>query len=140
LVAPNWLIGIEADISAADLRGSVVAPNGPNRHDHEDNLFGTVRGRLGYAMSNLLFYSTGEFRAVPKMPSRMIAPMRVLGLAATLMTAFAFAQAVAASPPPLFVYPGPYGFADGRALTSPQTMDLDQVIRRRTAGDARAHR
>ena len=29
--------------------------------------------------------------------------------------------------PPLFVYPGPYRFADGRALTSPQTMDAGQI-------------
>jgi len=50
-----------------------------------------------------------------------------VALVATWMTAFALGPAAAASPPPLFVYPGGHRFADGRPLTSPQTMDLEQI-------------
>jgi hypothetical protein len=61
---------------------------------------------------------------------RVQSQVRVLGFVAALTTAFAVGQAVAGSPPLLFVYPGPYGFADGRSLTSPQTMDIDQITTR----------
>lgn len=49
ILAPNWLIGLEAVISGADVKGSgqaetlAVTIQGNNKID----LFGTVRGRLG---------------------------------------------------------------------------------------------
>ena len=71
-----WLVGVEADIDASSIRGSssycpVATSTGPgpgtgstfvlgcstNSMKLED--FGTVRGRLGYAWDNLLFYGTG---------------------------------------------------------------------------------
>lgn len=71
-----WLVGVEADIDASSIRGSssycpVGTSTGPgpgagstfvlgcstNSMKLED--FGTVRGRLGYAWDNLLFYGTG---------------------------------------------------------------------------------
>jgi glycosyl hydrolase family 42 (putative beta-galactosidase) len=50
-----------------------------------------------------------------------------VALVATWMTLFALGPAATASPPPLFVYSGGHRFADGRPLTSPQTMDLEQI-------------
>jgi hypothetical protein len=54
---------------------------------------------------------------------------KVLALIGIWMAACTSAQ-VAAAAPPLFVYPGNHRFADGRPLTSPQTMDLDQITTR----------
>jgi outer membrane immunogenic protein len=63
--APNWLLGVEADVSAADLNGSVntspaVGPAVVGWNDKTD-LFGTVRGRLGYVWNNWMIYGTGGF-------------------------------------------------------------------------------
>lgn len=56
--APNWLLGIEADVSGADLKGSGFY--GPLvRFDEKVNAFGTARGRLGYVAGNWLIYGTG---------------------------------------------------------------------------------
>jgi hypothetical protein len=62
-------------------------------------------------------------------------PMRVQRVAKTLgfvavWIAVLVARPEAMASPPLFVYPEPYRFADGRALTSPQTMDVDQITTR----------
>jgi outer membrane immunogenic protein len=62
----QWVLGIEADISAAGLNGSQtvqrpavgVFPNLSSVSQDMD-LFGTVRGRLGYAWGNSLLYGTG---------------------------------------------------------------------------------
>jgi outer membrane immunogenic protein len=57
--APNWLLGIEADVSGAAPKGS-----GSDRFgsfDEKVNAFGTVRGRVGYVVNNWLFYGTGGF-------------------------------------------------------------------------------
>lgn len=61
MLSPNWLLGIEADISGADVAGNVDLVNGPaNIHNHSTiDYFGTVRGRIGYAVDNVLFYGTG---------------------------------------------------------------------------------
>src|SRR3977135_288137 len=62
--ARNWLVGIEADGSGANLSDTVTttSPGGAvvNWHDKID-VFGTVRGRLGYVVDNWLFYGTGGF-------------------------------------------------------------------------------
>jgi len=63
----NWLLGIEADIDAANITGSasgcvataagVVGSCATNSIRFQD--FGTVRGRFGYALNNVLLYGTG---------------------------------------------------------------------------------
>src|SRR5260221_553318 len=57
---PNWLLGIEADVSAADLNGTATYNNRAQFNEKVD-AFGTVRGRLGYVANNWLFYGTGGF-------------------------------------------------------------------------------
>lgn len=63
--APTWLVGIEADISGADLSGSTTTttPAGLSTVGWTDKIddFGTVRARLGYVANNWLFYGTGGF-------------------------------------------------------------------------------
>jgi outer membrane immunogenic protein len=59
--APNWLLGIEADAEASDIKGTTAAcsPTGcASSHGKTDD-FGTVRGRLGYVANNVLLYGTG---------------------------------------------------------------------------------
>jgi outer membrane immunogenic protein len=62
--APNWLLGVEADVSGANLTDdqTTTSPAGAvvNWHDKID-VFGTVRGRLGYVVDNWLLYGTGGF-------------------------------------------------------------------------------
>jgi outer membrane immunogenic protein len=59
--SPNWLIGIEADGSVSDIHGTSFGcsatgcASGASKTDD----FGTVRGRLGYVISNVLLYGTG---------------------------------------------------------------------------------
>jgi outer membrane immunogenic protein len=63
----NWVIGIEADVDGTNLSGSTTncATNaagttvGCSAVNTKINDFGTVRGRLGYALNNALFYGTG---------------------------------------------------------------------------------
>jgi outer membrane immunogenic protein len=45
--APNFVLGLEADVQGADV-GAV-------------DIWGTVRGRLGYSIGNALFYGTGGY-------------------------------------------------------------------------------
>jgi outer membrane immunogenic protein len=63
--APNWLLGVEADASGADLTSTVNTAStvGPAVVSWTDKIdaFGTVRGRLGYVVDNWLFYGTGGF-------------------------------------------------------------------------------
>lgn len=65
MLSPNWLIGIEADISGADIKSSNsgCSANGAfigcSTTDSRIDYFGTVRGRLGYAANNVLIYGTG---------------------------------------------------------------------------------
>ena len=60
-VTPNWLIGIEADASAAAINGSLFscASSGCSQTDSSANAIATVRGRLGYTWNNLLLFGTG---------------------------------------------------------------------------------
>ena len=65
--APNWVLGLVADIQASDLRtlaSNTVTPAGgaaTSIHSNDSRLewFGTARGRIGYATRNWLFYGTG---------------------------------------------------------------------------------
>jgi outer membrane immunogenic protein len=59
--ATSWLLGVEADISGADLTGTTsncTATGCASSNGKIDEL-GTVRGRLGFIWNNALFYGTG---------------------------------------------------------------------------------
>jgi outer membrane immunogenic protein len=62
----NWqrpgctlVLGIEADFQGAGISGSIVS--GQTKIEDNLNWFGTVRGRLGYAMDSTLIYVVGGF-------------------------------------------------------------------------------
>lgn len=57
----NWIAGLEADISAADLQSSAIGATAFGEPDNKINAFGTVRGRFGYAWNNVWLYGTGGF-------------------------------------------------------------------------------
>jgi outer membrane immunogenic protein len=63
MATPNWLLGIEADISGASLRTSIneTLAGATVNDTHKNDLFGTARGRVGYAAGNWLFYGTGGY-------------------------------------------------------------------------------
>lgn len=61
ILGTPWLVaGIEADIQGAGISGSATDMYGENYRMNLD-WFGTVRGRIGYAANNTLFYFTGGF-------------------------------------------------------------------------------
>jgi outer membrane immunogenic protein len=60
VAAPNWLLGVEADVSGADLNGTATYRNFAQFNEKID-AFGTARGRVGYVANNWLFYGTGGF-------------------------------------------------------------------------------
>jgi len=63
----NWVIGFEADVDGSSLSGSSSScattaagvTTGCATVNTKLDDFGTVRGRLGYAANNVLFYGTG---------------------------------------------------------------------------------
>jgi outer membrane immunogenic protein len=57
-LTPNWIVGIEADANIGGIKDSVVPAFGPSSIEQKLDYFGTVRGRLGYAMGSNLFYGT----------------------------------------------------------------------------------
>jgi outer membrane immunogenic protein len=64
--APNWVIGIEADVSAANLKDTASNNSGnislsSVQHDNTIDLFGTARGRVGYALGSALLFGSGGF-------------------------------------------------------------------------------
>lgn len=62
---PNWLVGIEGDISWSDISGSgtTTMPNNipPDTATFTSTIdwFGTLRGRLGYVFDRWMVYGTG---------------------------------------------------------------------------------
>jgi outer membrane immunogenic protein len=60
-VSPNWLIGVEADGSVSDIHGTSVncTATGCGSGLTKTDDFGTVRGRIGYVVNNVLLYGTG---------------------------------------------------------------------------------
>ena len=54
-VHPNWVLGLEADIQGSGANDTFAA------YKFSNPWFGTVRGRVGYAMNNVLIYGTGGF-------------------------------------------------------------------------------
>lgn len=67
-VTPNWVLGLETDISYVDIRRDVnvvTAPLAPgvgslnNTFRSRMEYFGTVRGRVGYVWDRTMVYATG---------------------------------------------------------------------------------
>ena len=66
-LTPNWVVGLEADISYVDIRRDVTVVTTPlagvgllnNTFRTRMEYFGTVRGRVGYAWDRTLLYATG---------------------------------------------------------------------------------
>ena len=60
---PNWLIGIEADLQAANVAGSSCTSSCFSswyaKAEQKLSWFGTARGRLGWVNGSTLFYVTG---------------------------------------------------------------------------------
>ena len=63
MITPNILLGLEVDLSAADIKASSTSTTatGTSSTDSKDNWFSTARGRVGYAFNNWLVYGTGGF-------------------------------------------------------------------------------
>ncbi|MGO9461689.1 MAG: outer membrane protein [Rhodomicrobium sp.] len=57
---PNWVLGVEADMSWADMQGNqhMYIYDGHDWSGGWDG-FGTIRGRVGYAFGRTLVYGTG---------------------------------------------------------------------------------
>ena len=64
---PNWVVGVEGDIGYSDIQArasSTTVPAGfagtfSSGRTGIDGYYGTIRGRVGYAMGQWLFYGTG---------------------------------------------------------------------------------
>ncbi|WP_372441224.1 outer membrane protein [Microvirga arvi] len=54
----SFVLGLETDIQYADIGGDTSIP-GLDSDDNDDNWFGTVRARVGYAFDRALVYATG---------------------------------------------------------------------------------
>lgn len=54
-----WVLGVEADYAWASIDGQAPCPNPAFSCRSELETFGTLRGRLGWAQNNWLFYGTG---------------------------------------------------------------------------------
>lgn len=74
MMSPNWLLGLEADLSGSGLKTDVsgCAATGCATSHIEMESFFTVRGRVGYAMSNWLLYGTGGWAWVNSSVERVI--------------------------------------------------------------------
>lgn len=77
-LAPNWIVGVEADLQGGDQRASACSDycNLPaygrsSTTDQRVAWFGTARGRLGWASSSSLFYVTGGL-AYGRISTRLI--------------------------------------------------------------------
>ena len=84
--APNWVIGIEGDMSGTGIRNTTFAPitiggvpvgaGFTQMAERDIRWLATVRGRLGYAADRWLFYVTGggawgevDYTAGPTLPA-----------------------------------------------------------------------
>jgi outer membrane immunogenic protein len=57
--ATNWVVGLEGDWDWANINGNTSCPNPAFSCQTKTSSLGTFRGRVGYAMNNVLFYGTG---------------------------------------------------------------------------------
>jgi outer membrane immunogenic protein len=86
--APNWVIGLEADIQGSDQRddncigGCEFLPGGGIRFSQRVNWFGTARARAGWTNGPVLFYLTGGY-AYGRVTTGVLETVR-LGLNETL--------------------------------------------------------
>ncbi len=72
---PSFLIGVEADLDAADLSGShseCIQPSRCAQTNNKIHWFDTVRGRIGYVQSNLLLFVTGGVALVHTSTNRTL--------------------------------------------------------------------
>jgi outer membrane immunogenic protein len=60
VVAPNLLVGLEADFDFAGMKASQIPFFGLASNGHVDDLF-TLRGRVGYTVDRAMAYVTGGF-------------------------------------------------------------------------------
>jgi outer membrane immunogenic protein len=61
MTAPNFLVGLEADVQGTSLKGMEYSIDGTNSRSSQLDSFGTVRGRAGFTADNWLFYGTGGY-------------------------------------------------------------------------------
>jgi outer membrane immunogenic protein len=61
MVAPHFLLGVEADVQGSSSKNTATSPDGSNSYSSKLDDFGTVRGRAGFTADNWLFYGTGGF-------------------------------------------------------------------------------
>jgi outer membrane immunogenic protein len=62
MVNPNFLIGVEGDIDAADIKGTssnCLDATHCASSDGKNDWFATLRGRIGYVQNNWLIFATG---------------------------------------------------------------------------------
>jgi outer membrane immunogenic protein len=63
-LSPNFVVGVEGDIGYADIQAKAgLAAGGSSASGRigVDGYLGTIRGRVGYAMGQWLFYGTGGY-------------------------------------------------------------------------------
>jgi outer membrane immunogenic protein len=58
-VGSNWVFGLEADGSWADIKGSTFCPNAAFSCQHKVGALATFRGRIGYSFGPVMIYGTG---------------------------------------------------------------------------------
>jgi outer membrane immunogenic protein len=64
-VAPQWILGLEADISYADISGEQNLRIWDGHYwGGSWDAFATLRGRAGYSLGTTLLYATGGFAAI----------------------------------------------------------------------------
>jgi outer membrane immunogenic protein len=71
---PNWLLGIEADVSGSGIKGGLTSctATGCASSESKNDVFGSIRGRLGVVANNVLFYGTGGFAWMDNETTRTI--------------------------------------------------------------------
>lgn len=58
-----WVVGVSADISASHVQGSARCPGRSWSCESDAQWLGSVRGRIGYSVSDILLYTTGGVAA-----------------------------------------------------------------------------
>jgi outer membrane immunogenic protein len=71
---PNWLFGVEADLSGAGIKGTLTSctVTGCASSDSKNDFMGSLRGRLGVVANNVLFYGTGGWSWLDNETARTI--------------------------------------------------------------------
>ena len=61
VVSPSWILGLEADFTAARLNTTTLNSVITGQREYRPSDFGTIRGRVGYAWDRLMVYGTGGY-------------------------------------------------------------------------------